>query len=47
MERSGCAKVGPWVTALIRVSNAVLHSGVQDKGWFFLIRAVNGLAMSA
>ena len=46
-ERLGWAKVGPWVTALIRVSNAFLHSGVQANGWFFLVRLVNGLAMLA
>ena len=38
--------MGLLVTALINVSSAVQHSGVQVKGVFFLVRAVSGHAMS-
>ena len=42
---SGCASVGPSVTAVISVSRAVWHSVVQLKGVFFLVRAVRGHAI--
>ena len=44
---SGCASVGPFMTAKINVLRAVLHSEVQLKGLFFLVRAVRGHAMLA
>ena len=44
---SGCANMGPSVTAVINVLSAVQHSVVQLKGVFFLVRVVRGRAMSA
>ena len=43
----GCASVGPLVMAVINVSSAVWHSGVQLKELFFLVRAVSGCVMLA
>jgi hypothetical protein len=45
--RSGCWREGLSSMILMRVSSAVVHSGVQVKGWSFLVRVTKGRAMLA
>lgn len=47
LKVSGWQRWGLASTAEIKVSNMVLHSSVQEKGWSFLVSAMSGRAMSA